>query len=190
MKKNYFLIGISLLLGWGLVCCSKSESNVGTEPDLDAYGVEIGTYENYHGTGCTVTVKKQPQVRTSFIDEVYIFSVDKPGKGTCEFFITMEEIPDDNKIVITQFDEFWNEIVAVVYTDRYLTDIIVAEDNPETLAMTRGWFGNFWNCAKMRYREVEKVIEEDDDVHFWCAIVDYAGACTISSLAISAIDCF
>lgn len=190
MSKKSFLIGMTLVLGLGLVCCNKPEDNSKAEPEIDSYGVEIGTYENYHGTGCVVTVKKQPQTRTGFIDEVYVFSVDKPGKGRCEFFITMEEIPDDNKVVFTQFDEFWNEVVTVIYADKHLTDIIVAEDDPEMSVMTRGWFGDFWNCAKTRYREVEKVIEEDDDVHFWCAIVDYTGACTVSSLAISAIDCF
>lgn len=189
MKKIYILIVVVTFIG-GLVCCEKSDKSLKTEPEQDEYGVQIGTIPDYYGTGCTVTVEKQPLTRTSFVDEVYVFSVDKPERGNLQFIITMEEIPDENKIVITQYDELWNEIVAVVYTDKLLSDIIVADDNSEVDAMTRGWFGDFWDCSKARYREIEAIIEEDDDAHLWCAIVDYAGICTISSLAITAIDCF
>lgn len=180
---------VVMFVGLGLLACNKTDDNLMVDPGVDEYGVEIGTIQNYHETGCEVTVKKYPQTRTGFIDEVYEFSVDKPGIGNVQFIITMEELPGENKIVVTQYDEFWNEIVAVVYSEGLLSDVIVS-DGDMSSAVTRGWFGDFWDCAKVEYRRIEKIIDEDDDLHLWCAIVDYAGACTVNSLAITAIRCF
>lgn len=147
----------------------------------------LGVIDDYYGTGCQVEVQKQPSTRTGIVDEMYEFTVNKPGKSDLRFIITIEEDPNDNTISVKQYDEFWNEIVAVIYTHGRLTDVVVSDNDS---IETRGWFSDFWDCSKVRYREIEKVIEEDDDVHLWCAIVDYVGACTISSLAITAINCF
>lgn len=189
MKKICFVV-ILIAFGMGMVSCVRSTDNLKSNPEVDDYGVQIGTITNYYDTGCTVTVKKQTQTRTSFIDEVYEFSVEKPEKGSLRFIITMEEIPEENIIMVTQYDEFWNKIVAFVYTDKHLTDIIIEDASSEASIATRGWFGDLWDCSKARYKEIEKIIEDDDDANFWCGIVEYTGACTVSSVAISVIDCF
>lgn len=169
------------------VRCESSDNSQNRDPEIDEFGVMLGVIDDYYGTGCQVEVQKKTSTRSGFIDEVYEFAVNKPGKGDLRFIITIEEDPNDDTISVKQYDEFWNEIVAVIYTHGHLTNVVVSDNGQ---IETRGWLNNFWNCSKARYREIEKVIEEDDDMHLWCAIVDYIGACTISSLAITAIDCF
>lgn len=185
MKK---LLLLCLFIG-SMFGCSKDAEKQQATCEVDEYGVEIGTIADYHGTGCIVTIDKQSDTRSGIIDEVYEFTVDKQEKGQLRFLITMEEV-SNNQIVITQFDEFWNEIVSITFTkDGIATGIAIGDENDYDI-MTRGWFNNFWNCSKARYREIEEVIEKDDDVHLWCGIADIWACCTISSLAITAIDCF
>lgn len=184
MKNLFFaaLIGSLCLFG-----CEKSEK-VEIQNEIDRYGVELGTIENYDGTGCTVSIKKQATTRSSYIDEIYEVEVEKPGKEPLDFIVTLEEIPGEGKVVATQFDEDWNEMVAIVYEDKEISDIVVNDELPPmTTESLRSW----WRCTAEKYRIRKDLLYADAGSGLACDLSDvlFVGACTVGTFLRSATNC-
>jgi len=94
-SKNHERLSSLIVFFVGLlafVCCESSDNNQNRIPEIDEYGVMLGVIDDYYGTGCQVEVQKQPSTRTGIVDEMYEFTVNKPGKGDLRFIITIEEI--------------------------------------------------------------------------------------------------
>lgn len=122
------------------------------------------------------------------MDEVYGVVVEKQGKDTLEFIITLEEIPGENRVVATQYDEFWNEMVAIVYEDKEIRDITVNEEIPPT-ASTNG-FRSWWACTTMKYKLRKEVIEADASLDLLCDLSNIAmGSCYAGTFLRAATSC-
>ena len=183
MKNLFFAVLVGSLCLFG---CEKSEK-VEIQNEIDPYGVELGTIENYEGTGCTVIIKKQATTRSSYMDEVYEVKVEKPEKEPLDFIVTLEEIPAEGKVVATQYDEYWNEMVAIVYEDKEISDIVVNDELPP---MTTESLGSWWRCTAATYRIRKEFIQADASLDLLCDLSNLvAGSCVVGTFLRSATSC-